>query len=561
MVTISSVRISGFRSIRSLHIEHLGDFTVLAGLNNSGKSNVLRALNLFFNGEVEPGRPLDLGNDFHAPSKKKKLKQRIRVDVAFTLPSQFRFRQSLGGVEQALGGRQFSIGKEWTFGTAGPAVYLNRSVASLSDAQSRLIQQFLDLVHFRYIPNRVLPVEIVRAESTNLQALLQRRLSLSRESSQDVFNRLGEVAQNVFQNVAREVTRRVPQISSVSLKTPDSLAEVLLGFALNVVDDGGELADEMQGSGLQSFLMLTMLHLIDTDFGGSFGWRQSAVWAVEEPESSMHFGLERQTASFLRHVSQAESSRLQIISTTHSEAMMQFATTHAFVTKENGETRADICGLASLVERGALTGISRGVHPLLLCPHKPLLLVEGKFDQRVISVCLQFLGYRSRIEVETLASLGEGGGAGGHPNMKQYLDRNIPVLRQRQPSSPVVVVLDWESHGSRSQYEQIGSRKSVPVKGVAWDASLANPNLSERFKGIERFHGDRLIRLAIERGAQISTLPRNNRWSVHPHDYESVKQILDGLVQQEFLASDMEYMTANILRFVRECGLDTPLFV
>ena len=63
MKLISKVRIEGFRSIRRAAISELGNFTVFAGLNNSGKSNVLRALNAFFNAETDPGRYVDVDDD------------------------------------------------------------------------------------------------------------------------------------------------------------------------------------------------------------------------------------------------------------------------------------------------------------------------------------------------------------------------------------------------------------------------------------------------------------------------------------------------------------------
>ncbi len=55
------IQISNFRSIRD-RVE-LREFDhklfTFVGANNLGKSNILRALNLFFNGEVEPGMPFD----------------------------------------------------------------------------------------------------------------------------------------------------------------------------------------------------------------------------------------------------------------------------------------------------------------------------------------------------------------------------------------------------------------------------------------------------------------------------------------------------------------------
>ena len=43
----SQIEIDHFRSLRNETISTLGDFTAFAGPNNSGKSNILRALNVF----------------------------------------------------------------------------------------------------------------------------------------------------------------------------------------------------------------------------------------------------------------------------------------------------------------------------------------------------------------------------------------------------------------------------------------------------------------------------------------------------------------------------------
>jgi predicted ATP-dependent endonuclease of OLD family len=55
MKLLTNIRIEGFRSIQEAEIELDADLTAFAGLNNSGKSNVLRGLNAFFNDETDPG--------------------------------------------------------------------------------------------------------------------------------------------------------------------------------------------------------------------------------------------------------------------------------------------------------------------------------------------------------------------------------------------------------------------------------------------------------------------------------------------------------------------------
>lgn len=63
MQIIHSVEINYFRSIYQFRINRLKDLNIFVGGNDSGKSNLLRALNLFFNNEVSENRKLDFLQD------------------------------------------------------------------------------------------------------------------------------------------------------------------------------------------------------------------------------------------------------------------------------------------------------------------------------------------------------------------------------------------------------------------------------------------------------------------------------------------------------------------
>jgi hypothetical protein len=67
-----------------------------------------------------------------------------------------------------------------------------------------------------------------------------------------------------------------------------------------------------QGSGMQSLLMFETLHLIDRDHFQRFGWKQAAIWAVEEPASSLNTVLEAHAALFRRRIASDRSGRLHL---------------------------------------------------------------------------------------------------------------------------------------------------------------------------------------------------------------------------------------------------------
>lgn len=53
MSVVGYVEVENFRSLRRIEMIDLDEYVPIIGLNSSGKSNVLRALNLFFNAYLD----------------------------------------------------------------------------------------------------------------------------------------------------------------------------------------------------------------------------------------------------------------------------------------------------------------------------------------------------------------------------------------------------------------------------------------------------------------------------------------------------------------------------
>jgi predicted ATP-dependent endonuclease of OLD family len=86
---IRSIHIENFRSIKSLDAQ-LADLTISVGKNDCGKSNILRALNLFFNNETNPGSEFSFQEDynFFAPARARRAKE-IAVTVEIEIPTTY----------------------------------------------------------------------------------------------------------------------------------------------------------------------------------------------------------------------------------------------------------------------------------------------------------------------------------------------------------------------------------------------------------------------------------------------------------------------------------------
>lgn len=64
MKIIEKIEIHRFRSISDASIK-VDELNIFSGMNNSGKSNILRALNLFFNGESSFNQKYNFYTDYN----------------------------------------------------------------------------------------------------------------------------------------------------------------------------------------------------------------------------------------------------------------------------------------------------------------------------------------------------------------------------------------------------------------------------------------------------------------------------------------------------------------
>lgn len=90
MPKIRRISLKNFRSIIDLTMKAT-DLTVIVGDNDCGKSNVLRSLNLFFNGHTNPGVAFNFADDYNrfAEAKAKRALE-IEVQLDLELPESYR---------------------------------------------------------------------------------------------------------------------------------------------------------------------------------------------------------------------------------------------------------------------------------------------------------------------------------------------------------------------------------------------------------------------------------------------------------------------------------------
>jgi hypothetical protein len=541
---LTNVCVFDFRSISSVEIDP-GALTALIGGNGSGKSNLLRALNLFFNGEVEPGQPVDLRRDFHKPWRTTR-DRTIAVRVTFQLPPHFSIHQKLRESLASVGieeGKTFSLEKQWERdaireGLISESTWISfgEDASELVDAQgARNANRFLQLIRFRYIPNHIHPTELLRSENPALQEALM--IALKKMRSQKgagtpaevdaLLRDMGDGAKTLMKPIADALASSPGHIEGVELATPTDWAEVIWSIGIKLrAADVKSLDIGLHGSGNQTFLAYVLLAFLDTRFGQRFGWHQSTVWGVEEPESFLHADLKNQLAGFL--VSSCDGPRFQGILTTHDLLFAAASDSNYEVTLKQGATETEAVPTLELSNRTLASGVTPFVHPLNLTAPKPTLLVDGPFDAYYLTEAYIRSGRTNPWDIRSLETLDPQSGTGGRDNIKKYLKQNKGPLQARPLTSPVIVLLDWEDTPAQQEAVQELLNIHPSSKSIVWQVGDGNAELGDSFHGIERFLGTALV-ADVGVDADVGVVRRHAdppTWELMPAKRTSAKQEL-----------------------------------
>ena len=555
MKLITKVEIENFRSIKKCKIEDIQEFNSLFGLNNSGKSNILRALNLFFNNETDKGQFLDFDSDFH--QSKSKHKKTIKITVTFSLPQNFKFQQKLKAVQAFIlsrkNSREITIKKIFTKEDWLPyKIYLNTKLVGEKDLKK--IDQFLNLINFRYIPNRILPVEILEKEGFALKKAIAKKLNIRKtdkkqiqEATEALSQAISKTSQALIEPISKELKKLSQNNTTVELITP-SLVEDLISTSGYFLNTGNvKVKDTYQGSGIQSFLMFHTLHLIDKGYAQQFGWKQATIWAVEEPESSLHFDLEAQLAMFLFETVIKKKSRLQFFCTTHSTMFVQHTSKSALVEKSSTETNCRMVESIDIYKETSESGISQHTHPLLFFPRQNIILCEGKTDVVFIKKVFELLNLdKTRLHITCLSKLRDKNDKGGVDTIKRYVEENKEMIdiRYRSHQTKVVILLDWEANIDK-KFEIIKKIKGVSV--IQWPEEKINAK-TKKLKGIESLYPERFFEESMQEDQFKDVLSKDGNENYNYSDGINKKAIpelknkLSQKIDSELLKKDIKYL-------------------
>ena len=442
-MSITKIRIRNFRSIVDAEF-YPQQYNVLVGANDSGKSNFLRALNLFFNDEVESASPFRFARDFSRTAKTGKGKaQEVSIELFFELPGNYR-------ADEKVAWR-----KTWRADSSATASD-ERSFESRTEISGKSkVHSWLDAHRFYYVP-AVRGTDYFRSLMRDVHDTLAESYESELRDSSGAF--IKDLRKHTSQ-IGKIIHEQVGLNSELQLP-PDlrSLFEVL------DFETDSAVSFRQRGDGVQAAHIPAILKFL-ADSQKRLAARgkplPTSIWAYEEPENNLEFSRAFSIAELLY----GYSGEHQIFLTTHSPAFYAGKTTEykpnrwvvQTVDKESqlspvldGESKDlhDIVGLMPLVApfiREMQAELEK-VRSKVKATAKPTIFVSGVTDEQYVNRALEIFDRKraKRIEVKFIGqATSSGTKSGGDPNLLKI----VTVLREQPQllAQRVVVLFDCDA--------------------------------------------------------------------------------------------------------------------
>lgn len=522
MNLIASIRIEGLRSIQAQQFEKTGSLNALVGRNSSGKSNALRALNVFFNGVIEPGKPIDFKRDHYEHVPRKRKKKRISVSIVFELPENFKFRKELSPLTSL--GRKFTITRIWEIDRLRRPV--DRIDVDVNGQKltngAELGRQFLSLLTYRYIPNRTVPSDILRDESQAIASSIFGRMKGDQHAAA-LLSSLTDAAKRMLFDASTSLSTAGSPLAEASVSTAATIGEMLtMGGFQALGQHGLSVQDEDWGAGHQAFFLYQVLKTLDTAYGRFFGWKQGTIWGVEEPEAALHRDLETRLADQFRNWCLERDTKLQLFVTTHSPIFTMASDCGHWVELENGESKFKELSIPELTRAAETRGVAGWVHPILYFPWNPVVLTEGNIDSEVLTHAAHLAGL-DHLRFVCLPELDTNEKRGGKDKIISFLKNSLGLVQNRSKEAPLIVLLDWEVSDqdlkkTRTAYGEGGQKYVLRMNEV-----YCNELMGTDFKGIERFYPPETVVDAHRAGELILGIQDGKPYSISKEQLEKSK--------------------------------------
>lgn len=321
MPKIRRIQIKNFRSIHSLDIE-VKDLSVFVGDNDCGKSNILRALNLFFNGKTNPNQDFDFRTDYNRyvdPIANKA--PQIEVTLDLELPDSYHANngqfvrwtktwRAAGAHKDDYNGFNYVPKRR---GGGFKTEFLEDGIPAKSNVRTLLAK-----IEFEYVPAIRSAVFFRELRGRIYRVISQVAEQGMRETSGDFEAAIAGYVDGLI----TDITGQLGDDAKISM--PNDLSNIFEQLDFLYTDKLISL--DSRGDGIKARYIPLILKFI-VEQKKALGVRgappHTFIWAYEEPENNLEFRRSQELADTF--CSLAESGLTQVLLTTHSPVFYNLA--------------------------------------------------------------------------------------------------------------------------------------------------------------------------------------------------------------------------------------------
>jgi len=324
-VKLRKIRIENFRSIKLVEID-LTDFSVFVGKNDCGKSNILRALNLFFNEETNFDTEFNFKDDYNFFAQKRARKaEEISIKIELSIPESYhttngeliiweqRFRQ--GGLHyDEYYGVRLRTNRMGRVEREKVEIPLNSNLHTLlKRIEFEYVPAIKDNNYFDGLRGRI--YEIL----SEVAAQTFRDSSGAFESS--IGDHLTDLTVDITRSLGIETKLALPRDLSHIFERLDFLSGEA-GISLNNHGDG------IKARHIPLILKFMVDKKNSLQVKGAMPY--SFIWAYEEPENNLEYRSAIQLSDEITNL--AKSGTANVLLTTHSPVFYDLATNDETIT-------------------------------------------------------------------------------------------------------------------------------------------------------------------------------------------------------------------------------------
>jgi predicted ATP-dependent endonuclease of OLD family len=311
---LTSIEIWNYRSIKHTKID-LKNYVVLVGQNNSGKSNIMNAIDLVLGDrwlKFSEEDFFDFTQDIRLICNFENLKT---PEIERIIPNIKKSYHSIAEYQTQL----IDTSKLSLTLTITPDFQVKKSIF-YDDLEATYVSQELkaSIVTSVYIPSMRDPKELLKTyENAFFGKLLNKMYALSDSAKKDLLNVKLTDAQSTceelfstYETLLNDLTSEIIDHSGISFSFLPSNPKDLYKKLEILVDDGIKTGLELKGSGIQSVLLISLFTLYSRIKGDG-----NALLLIDEPELFLHPHANRHMARILGAISHEGA---QIIMSTHS---------------------------------------------------------------------------------------------------------------------------------------------------------------------------------------------------------------------------------------------------